>query len=119
MTAFWKGNFYSSSGIELKSVRFDRAKNTLSVSVKPEPGRRYRIVFIGSKRGCETDVRGYVFSTEDGKLLTAGGRVLGVTAAADDLQSALDKAYAAVKLVSFEKMHYRNDIGKRALAAKK
>lgn len=60
MTAFWKGNFYSSSGIELKSVRFDRAKNTLSVSVKPEPGRRYRIIFIGSKRGCETDVRGYV-----------------------------------------------------------
>ena len=56
--------------------------------------------------------------SEDGKLLTAGGRVLGVTAAADDLQSALDKAYAAVKLVSFEKMHYRNDIGKRALAAK-
>ena len=56
--------------------------------------------------------------SEDGKLLTAGGRVLGVTAAADNLQSALDKAYAAVKLVSFEKMHYRNDIGKRALAAK-
>ena len=56
--------------------------------------------------------------SEDGKLLTAGGRVLGVTCSADDLQSALDKAYAAVKEISFDKMHYRTDIGKRALAAK-
>ena len=57
--------------------------------------------------------------SEEGKLLTAGGRVLGVTASADDLQSALDKAYAAVKGIGFEKMHCRSDIGKRALAAKK
>ena len=56
--------------------------------------------------------------SEDGKLLTAGGRVLGVTASADDLQSALDKAYAAVKGITFEKAHFRTDIGKRALAAK-
>ena len=55
----------------------------------------------------------------DGKLVTAGGRVLGVTATGDDLSDALDKAYAAVKKVSFEGMHYRNDIGKRALSAAK
>lgn len=52
---------------------------------------------------------------EDGKFLTAGGRVLGVTATGDDLRSALDKAYAAVGTISFEKAHYRRDIGKRAL----
>lgn len=52
---------------------------------------------------------------EDGKFLTAGGRVLGVTAVGDDLRSALDKAYAAVDTISFEKAHYRKDIGKRAL----
>ena len=52
---------------------------------------------------------------ENGTYYTAGGRVLGVTAAADDLQAALDKAYAAVKEISFENAHYRTDIGKRAL----
>ncbi len=52
---------------------------------------------------------------EDGKFLTAGGRVLGVTATGDDLKSALDKAYKAVETISFEKAHYRKDIGQRAL----
>ena len=52
---------------------------------------------------------------EDGKFLTAGGRVLGVTATGDDLQSALDKAYKAVETIGFEKAHYRKDIGQRAL----
>ena len=48
-------------------------------------------------------------------LATAGGRVLGVTAIAHDLKSALDKAYAAVKLINFEGMHYREDIGQKSL----
>lgn len=52
---------------------------------------------------------------ENGKFLTAGGRVLGVTSTADTLQNALDKAYAAVKTISFDKAHYRTDIGKKAL----
>ncbi|MDE7280796.1 MAG: phosphoribosylamine--glycine ligase, partial [Ruminiclostridium sp.] len=50
------------------------------------------------------------------KYLTSGGRVLGVTATDETLQGALDKAYAAVKDISFEKAHYRTDIGKKALA---
>ena len=54
----------------------------------------------------------------DGKFLTAGGRVLGVTATGDTLQAALDKSYNAVKKISFENAHYRMDIGKRALSAK-
>lgn len=48
-------------------------------------------------------------------LATAGGRVLGITAVADDLQTALNKAYAAVKLIHFDKMHYRTDIGLQSL----
>ena len=52
------------------------------------------------------------------KLKTSGGRVLGVTFVADDLQSALDEAYAAVGKISFDNAFYRRDIGKRALAAK-
>ena len=51
------------------------------------------------------------------KLLTAGGRVLGVTAVADDLVSAINAAYAKVEKVSFEKAHYRHDIGARARKA--
>lgn len=48
----------------------------------------------------------------DGDILTAGGRVLGVTATGETLGKALEKAYAAVKEISFEGMHYRKDIGK-------
>lgn len=50
-----------------------------------------------------------------GQLLTAGGRVLDVTAVADDLAEAQQKAYAAVKLIGFEGMQYRTDIGDKGL----
>ena len=49
---------------------------------------------------------------ENGKFYTNGGRVLGVTATADTLDEALEKAYAAVGKISFEGAHYRHDIGK-------
>lgn len=48
-------------------------------------------------------------------LVTNGGRVLGVTSVADDLQEALNKAYAAIKLINFEGIHYRKDIGQKSL----
>ncbi len=54
---------------------------------------------------------------KDGKLVTAGGRVLGVTALGDTLKEALEKAYAGVEKIEFENAHYRNDIGQRALKA--
>ncbi len=53
---------------------------------------------------------------KDGKLVTNGGRVLGVTAIGDSLQEALDKAYGAVKLIHFEGMQFRTDIGKKSLS---
>lgn len=56
---------------------------------------------------------------ENGRLLTNGGRVLGVTATAEDLPAAIDKAYAAVPLVHFDHSFYRKDIGQRALKAYK
>lgn len=52
---------------------------------------------------------------ENGKILTNGGRVLGITATADTLPEAIKKAYEAVKGVRFEGAHYRRDIGARAL----
>jgi phosphoribosylamine--glycine ligase len=52
---------------------------------------------------------------KDRQLLTAGGRVLGVTAIAEDLPSAIQRAYAGVSKLQFEGMHYRKDIGAKAL----
>ena len=52
---------------------------------------------------------------ENGKLLTAGGRVLGVTETAATLADAVAAAYETVKTVNFENAYYRKDIGKKAL----
>ena len=49
------------------------------------------------------------------KLLTAGGRVLGVVAIGDNLMSAIDKAYLNVSKVHFDNAFYRKDIGQRAM----
>ena len=54
---------------------------------------------------------------KDGKLLTSGGRVLGVTATADDLKTAIDKAYALTEKVHFGNAYKRSDIGQKALKA--
>ena len=50
-----------------------------------------------------------------GKIVTSGGRVLGVTAIGDDLAAARKKAYEAIALIKFEGMQYRKDIGYQAL----
>ena len=55
---------------------------------------------------------------QDGKLVTSGGRVLGVTAVAGSLKEAIAAAYEKVKSVRFENAYYRKDIGQRALKAK-
>ena len=55
---------------------------------------------------------------QDGKFLTNGGRVLGVTAVAPTLREAVVKAYAAAGPVNFEKMHFRTDIGYHILDVK-
>ena len=49
----------------------------------------------------------------DGAYVTAGGRVLGVTALGDTLRGAVDAAYAAARKISFEGMHMRSDIGSK------
>jgi len=51
----------------------------------------------------------------DGHFVTAGGRVLGVTALGDGYGDAIDRAYQAVSLIHFEGAHYRNDIGRKSL----
>ncbi|NOX96678.1 MAG: phosphoribosylamine--glycine ligase [Nitrospirae bacterium] len=52
---------------------------------------------------------------EGGKVVTAGGRVLGVTGRGSDIREAIEKTYQAVKKISFQDMYYRKDIGAKAL----
>ena len=70
------------------------------ISGLEEAGKTAHVFHAGTKSG------------EGGAVLTAGGRVLGVTATGKDLEDAIAKAYAACKPISFQDMHFRTDIGK-------
>ena len=70
----------------------------------PEVGRDEAVYVAGAK-------------LQDGKLLTAGGRVLGDVATAPTLREAIGKAYALADKIHFENAYMRRDIGRRALAA--
>ena len=54
-------------------------------------------------------------ASQDGKVPTNGGRVLGVTARGDSVKAAIDRAYAGVQVISWPGAQYRTDIGKKAL----
>ena len=56
---------------------------------------------------------------EGGRLLTNGGRVLGITSVADSLEVSVSQSYEKAKKIHFEGAYYRSDIGKKALAAYK
>lgn len=84
----------------------------------------------GYKKGFEITVDEKLFETadvfhagtaltEDGRLVTNGGRVISVTAIADTLEKAIEKSYKASEYVSFENKYFRHDIGQRALQANK
>ena len=83
--------------------KYERGK---AISFADTPALREATVYhAGTKRD------------EPGARVTAGGRVLGVTATAATLAEAVGKAYRAAEAVSFEDAYYRKDIGARALAA--
>ncbi|MCK5912332.1 MAG: phosphoribosylamine--glycine ligase, partial [Desulfuromusa sp.] len=52
---------------------------------------------------------------KNGQIVNQGGRVLGVTGLGNTVREAIDKAYAGVKVIHWDKVHYRHDIGARAL----
>jgi len=54
-------------------------------------------------------------ASREGKLVTSGGRVLGVTALGRGVKEAIERAYRAVEKIHWEGVHYRRDIGKKAL----
>lgn len=84
----------------------------------PEAYEKGKEIIIG-----DVDDDAYVFVAgakyEDGKLLTSGGRVLGVTSMGSTLGEAIDRAYKNVERISFDKAFYRRDIGKKALEAER
>lgn len=73
---------------------------------------------ISGLNGVErTGVKVFHAGTElrDGRIVTVGGRVLGVTAKATTLQAAIDLAYASAERIRFRNMHFRHDIGRKGL----
>ncbi len=78
---------------------------------------------VSYEKGFEMDIPEEVWDKvyvagaklKDGKLLTNGGRVLGVTEIAGDLEDAIKKSYESVAKIHFDNQYFRTDIGRRAL----
>lgn len=83
------------------------------------PGAYHKgCVITGLDRaGADADVTVFHAGTalSEGAIVSAGGRVLGVSTVADDLPGALDKSYAAMREIKYSGMQYRTDIGKKGL----
>jgi len=107
----------------LKETKIDWAKEPAACVVmaskgypdEAETGKEIR--GLDSLKGAP-DVMVYHSATalRDGKVVTVGGRVLGVTALGANLDAAVQRAYEAVSKISFDGMQYRKDIGRKALA---
>ena len=81
----------------------------------PEKYEKGKVIEFGASQDLAEVYHSGTSRNEDGKIVTNGGRVLGVCCVRDALDDAVNAAYAAVREIHFEKMHYRNDIGARAL----
>ncbi len=102
------------------NVQFmDKAACCVVMASKGYPGKYETGFEIKVAPDCEAEVYVAGAKCDGDKVLTAGGRVLGVVAVADDLISAVDKAYKEVPKVTFDNAYYRRDIGQRAIKALK
>lgn len=100
---------------KLDSINIEWADNAAVCVVLASGGYPVKYTSGYEIKWLENVKDAYVFHAgtrlKNGKLVTAGGRVLGVTAVSDNLDSAIKKAYENVEKVSFTDMHYRKDIG--------
>lgn len=117
--------------VDLINASIDGTANRLTVKMKPGasacviaasggyPGKYVsgKVIHGLTANGSREDLVVFHAGTaaKDGQIVTSGGRVLAVTAVAADLRAALDKCYAELSKINFEGMHYRRDIGHRAL----
>jgi phosphoribosylamine--glycine ligase len=107
----------------LKETKIDWAKEPAACVVLAAKGYPDEAETGKEIRGLDSlktaaDVVVYHSATalRDGKVVTVGGRVLGVTALGANLDAAVLRAYEAVSKISFDGMQYRKDIGQKALA---
>ncbi len=84
----------------------------------PDAYEKGKVITGLNDAGALKDVAVFHAATkaQNGQTVTDGGRILGVTALASDLKSAVDRAYQGVSEIHFDKAHFRTDIGYRALA---
>lgn len=102
-----------------KTIISPKAAMCVVVSSKGYPGPYETGEVITGLKDAEKDGSTKVFHAgtkmKDGKVVTSGGRVLGVTSLGDNVQDAIDKAYVACSKISFNGHFYRKDIGARAI----
>lgn len=107
--------------LESPSLKFDLNPGysaTIVAAAKGYPGRYekgHSITLANPPQNTTLFHAGTVF--EAGKLKSSGGRVIAATSTAVTLEEAIFRAYAGMSLIQFSDMHYRRDIGHRALKA--
>ena len=119
------GDFYTSTGVEMEDIAFDKATKTLSVKVKPVAGVKYRIQFIGTKKNFDqsfvpfevekTDKnparKGWTFSQDIGIELAA------VDGVAASYQLKEDDLYVRAVIMSDQKREFRGNLTPEVSAA--
>ncbi len=107
---------------KLDSYQYDQTENSAAIVVMSSEGypgsysRGYEIEGIDSENiPSNAHVIHAGTKWQDGKLVTSGGRVLGVVGSGDNLEAALNSAYAGVECIEFKGAFYRKDIGQKGL----
>ena len=110
----------TNSTLKADMVKFSDKKSCCIVMASDGYPQKYE---TGYEISIPENVKDSVFAAGvkldcDGKLITSGGRVLGVSAIAETLEDAVEKAYKLTSEIKFENAYYRHDIGKKAMLAK-
>ncbi len=102
------------------SLKWDRRPAVCVVMASggyPEAYEKGKVITGLDEAGALSDVMVFQAGTQeqDGKIVTSGGRVLGVTALGQDVPAAKSRAYEAVECIQFEGAYYRRDISDKAI----
>ena len=108
------------SKLDKQAIQWDtKACVCVVIASRGYPGKYEKGKSINGLDKIEADKKEIIFHAgtkkQDGKVITNGGRVLGVTAMGDDIKQAIENTYIVVEKISFDGMFFRRDIGKKAL----